>query len=461
MSKSVISSLSAKIFVLFWLILGGLLLIAFFIPQLDSRTYRELSSSEIKFYHNELITAMKDRKFIRVLLLPRDVSAEYIKLPHPILVDQQNNIIGASKEELPFVQEFIKFANDPLNPQTKLFNHFSLAGPFTIHLNDDNGQAVFSSYFIDNADPQTRVISYIFDHPLLLMFVVLFLSTPLLAFVAYSLAKPIQQLNNAANAVALGDFTVNKALETKGIAELRQVGKSFNHMSQSLGDLITHQRKWLSAISHELRTPLTRLQLSAALIRRKMGDSVELERIDNEILKLNKMIEELLIVSRNQMMNTVSYSDICLPAIWDSILESARFEAEQMKLEMTVNNHIQKPDTYRVKGNLNQLESAVENIIRNAMKYTHSALEINLSLKDKKVMISVDDNGAGLPEAEYSRIFTPFYRVDEDRTREKGGVGLGLAIVQSTIQSHKGQVWAEKSHLGGLRVVIQLPLWET
>lgn len=452
------NSLAFKIFGLFWLTFGLLLLLAFFVSKLDSRLYSDIDAKELKFYHQEIITAMHNKQFTRILSRPKAFTEQQINSYYPVLVDSQNNIIGAKKEELPLIREFIRHANDPLFPKWKSFHNISVAGPFSIHLNNQDKQEHYSIYFITNNDQRKEIIVYIFDHPLLLIGMLLLISTPILAWLAYSLAKPIQRLQIAANAVAVGNFAVNKELETKGVLELRQVGKSFNHMSQSLGDLIYTQRKWMSAISHELRTPLTRLQLAAALIRRKVGDSSELQRIESEIDRLNKMIGDLLLLSRNQAKNTVSKANINLPILWKDILDGALFEAEQMQIKMNVKILIKKPENYWINGNLEGLESAIENIIRNALKYTNSYLEVTFSLQDRHFLIQVDDNGDGLDEKEYQQIFKPFYRVDEHRTKVTEGSGLGLALVQSTVQAHQGEVWAEKSYLGGLSVIIRLPL---
>lgn len=457
-AKSAINSLSVKIFALFWLVFGLLLLLAFFIPSLDARLYKQLDSAAIKFYHQEIINAIRDKHFVRVLLQPENFILDKGKTPHPILVDKKRNIIGASHQEIPAVREFAMRADDSLQPKRKTFDDFSLAGPFAVHLHNDSEEELYSVYFINYGEPQEKILNFIFDHPVILILLLLLISTPMLAWLATSLARPIKRFQHAANAVAQGNFSVNRDLENLGVAELRQVGKSFNHMAQSLDDLLSTHQKWLSAVSHELRTPLTRLQLASALIRRKLGDSAELQRIDNEIERMNKMVGDLLLVSRNQIADTLQRERINLPQIWKNVLDGAYFEASQMGLSMKVNMLIGNPSHYWIEGNLEGLESAVENVIRNALKYTKSAFEVTFSVAQHQLWIAIDDNGAGLEEEEYSRIFTPFYRVDENRTRETGGVGLGLALVQATIRSHRGNVWAEKSHLGGLRVMIMLPL---
>ncbi|WP_439239958.1 envelope stress sensor histidine kinase CpxA [Lonepinella sp. BR2474] len=460
MIKATFNSLAVKIFALFWFIFALLLLSALFIPQLDSRLYVGLTSKEVNKYHQDIINAVRSQQFSRLLVTPEAFIEEKLNTPRPVLVDETQRIIGARENEVGYIRDFMKYSTDLLRPQRKTFYDLSIAGPFSIHINSDEHQYSYFAYFITYVDPQKEIANYIFDRPFLLLFLLMLVSTPILAWLAYSLTQPIRRLQRAANAVAMGNFSVNKELEKTGVVELRQVGRSFNQMSKSLADLINTQRQMMSTASHELRTPLTRLQLAASLIRRKMGDSSELQRIENETHRLNAMVSDLLLISATQVKNNLYRECIRLPEIWQEVLADAMFEAREMNIGMNVKQQIHSPEKHQIYGNLEGLSSALENVIRNALKYTHSLIEVTFSLRKKQLFIMIEDNGEGLPDNEYERIFAPFYRVDEYRTQQKTGAGLGLAIVYSTVQAHQGKVWAEKSPLGGLRVVIRLPLWQ-
>lgn len=218
----------------------------------------------------------------------------------------------------------------------------------------------------------------------------------------------------------------------------------------------------LSSISHELRTPLTRLQLALALLRRRFGeDNTEIHRIEIEARRLDKMINDLLLLSRQQLHSHVSREIFPINELWEEVLDDAIFEAEHRKLNFVVRQNITQPARYYVNGNKALLVSAIENIVRNALKYTQSEIRVSIFLKRQELMIVIDDNGHGLDEAEYEKIFQPFYRVDETRTRETGGTGLGLAIVANVVKEHHGAVWANASQLGGLCVTLCIPLWIT
>lgn len=137
------------------------------------------------------------------------------------------------------------------------------------------------------------------------------------------------------------------------------------------------------------------------------------------------------------------------------MLDNARFEAEQMgkQLEITA-----PPGPWTLFGNASALDSALENIVRNALRYSHTRIAVAFSADNQGVTIQVDDDGPGVSAEDREQIFRPFYRTDEARDRESGGTGLGTAIVEAAVNQHRGWVKAEDSPLGGLRLVLWLPL---
>ncbi|WP_386698197.1 envelope stress sensor histidine kinase CpxA [Lonepinella sp. MS14436] len=454
-----VNFLSAKIFILFWCVFGLLLLTVYFVPQLDTRLYMDLTSQDINKYQQDIITAVRTQQFSRLLEMPENPIEEKLDFPRPVLMDSERNIIGARDNEINYIRDFMYHSNDVLHPQSKAFRSLLIAGPFSIHLTNQDQQVEYFAYFVTHVDPQKIIVNYIFDHPWFLIMLLMLVSTPILVWLSYSLTQPIKRLQRAANAVALGDFRVNKELEDTGVVELRQVGASFNQMIQSLVDVIDTRQYMMSVVSHELRTPLTRLQLAAGLIRRKMGDSKELERIEMETSRLNQMMNDLLLISAAKMESSLYRKCVSLSQICENVLDDAVFEAKELKIEMRIKQEIKSPEKYFLYGNLESLSSTLENLIRNALKYTKSIVEVSFVLRGGQVFIMIDDNGEGLSESEYKHIFKPFYRVDEERTQVKKGLGLGLTIVYSTVKSHQGEVWAEKSYLGGLRIVMKLPFW--
>ena len=219
---------------------------------------------------------------------------------------------------------------------------------------------------------------------------------------------------------------------------------------------MTAQQRLLSDISHELRTPLTRLQLATALMRRRQGEGKELQRIEMEAQRLDGMINDLLVLSRTQHKNALVSEAMKANHLWSGVLDDARFEAEQMGKTLEVPY---PPGPWPLYGNPSALDSALENIVRNALRYSHSRIVVSFSVDKQGITIHVDDDGPGVSAEDREQIFRPFYRTDEARDRESGGTGLGLAIVETAIQQHRGWVKADDSPLGGLRLTLWLPLY--
>lgn len=228
-----------------------------------------------------------------------------------------------------------------------------MVGPFSVRDGEDNYQL----YLIRPASTsQSDFINLLFDRPLLLLIVTMLVSAPLLLWLAWSLAKPARKLKNAADEVAQGNLRQHPELEA-GPQEFLAAGASFNQMVTALERMMTSQQRLLSDISHELRTPLTRLQLGTALLRRRSGESKELERIETEAHRLDSMINDLLVMSRNQAKNALVSETVKANQLWNEVLDNAAFEAEQMGKSFTVEY---PPGPWPLYGNPNALESALE-----------------------------------------------------------------------------------------------------
>lgn len=462
-----LNSINIQIFFLFWLIWVAFFVLmgfAVFIPTMDARNYTELSTEEVNIYQLEVIKLVQNNTLHRLqyqnnkIHTDNDIPAIRRK---PVLVDPNdyNNIIGLLDytKNTQFYQ-FINHANNPLIPQKRRFYNQDIIGPF-ISPYPFSDTEPYLLYFIESVDPTWEFINFFFDHPLIMLFLLMATSTPLLFGLIFSLTQPIKELRSAANAISTGDLAVRPILEKRGSIELREVGKSFNHMVTSLEDMINSQQRLLLDVSHELRTPLTRLQLAAALLRRRQGEGVELQRINTEAERMEKMLNQLLSLSRQHANSHIDRKVLSLPMIWKEVVKDAEFESHERNFKFSFQQNISHPETYFINGNEDALASALENIIRNAFKYAYNQVQLSCNLIDDQIEIVIDDNGEGVAEHEYSQIFRPFYRTDQARARTTGGTGLGLSIVANVTEQHKGRVSASKSPLGGLRVTILLPLW--
>ncbi|SUT86270.1 two-component sensor protein [Actinobacillus ureae] len=453
-AMSVRNYLAYQLFAYFGLTFATLLAITLALPNFDAPSFSPIETEERFFFEQETknteLQYNLDESFERKLFVSTANGFDII------LLDRKSGIfVGADPNKVTSFQVFLYRAENITEPLQRRFGNLEIYGPFLVKTN----KREYYQYFAKMVDPQEEFFNQIFDSPWLMLLIVLGVSVPILLWLSWKIARPVKALRLSANAVATGNFSINPALETEGINELREVGKSFNQMITSLQDLTLHQQRLLSDISHELKTPLARLHLATALIRRRNGESPELTRIDNQVLKLDTMVNDLLALSRQQVNQHLTREIFSVNHIWDDILEDAKFEAEQNNIDLFISQRVANPERFYINGNQNILASALENVILNAQKYANKSIKVLMYIDNTKLVISIDDDGEGVPESEYKQIFLPFYRVDEARARQTGGTGLGLAIVANAMQQHKGSVEAMKSTLGGLRVEIRLPLW--
>lgn len=451
-----LKNLTSRIFAIFWFTLVLVVLLVLYVPKLDVRNIKIVSTEDktvgttIAHKIEAILSEQQHHQAFWLERLSRIVNNAKTHDITLFLVNHEGRLIGAKRKDIELIRHFIGVSNDYEHPQKKRYDDRELSGPFIV--NDQ--EEVYLLYLIRKIDDsQSAFINQLFDDPVLLLLVIMIVSTPLLLWLSWSLARPARKLKIAADKVAQGDLSVRPELE-QGPIEFLAAGRSFNHMVQSVEQMMHVQHRLLSDISHELRTPLTRLQLASALMRRKLGESEELKRIEMETQRLDVMINELLELSRKQYTDELSREIITADELWYNVIEDAKFEAEQKNKRLVLKTEI---GYWKIYGVLNALESAVENVVRNALRYSYGLIEVSFSGDIKGVTITIDDDGPGVKDDELEHLFRPFYRTDEARARESGGKGLGLAIVEAVVKQHHGWVKADKSHLGGLRMTIWLP----
>lgn len=451
-----LSSLYGRIFAIFWLTLLLVLIGVVIGPNFDPRARHDIAAdhlskmTQIAAYitgkYSESDDLKATLKEISHKAHNHDESLSlFFTTPTGEILDKPKELRGRKKALL----NFLTLSDDPKLPQQKLYARTMMAGPFDIIIAKETVYMYVGRYW---KKPPPFILR-ILDKPIQLLLVTMLISTPFLLWLAWALSQPARRLQKAAERVAKGQFEQDKRLE-KGPKEFRKTGQSFNQMVGSLNTMISGQQRLLSDISHELRSPLTRLRMATALATRKQGESSELSRIDMEAERLEQMISELLELSRIQVNSHQEREETDAYSLWFDILEDAKFEAEHLNKNLTYSGL----EEIAVFGNPNLLMSAVENVIRNAIKYGNDIITINLTENQKTITIHVDDNGEGVPDDELQDIFKPFYRVSTARDRSSGGTGLGLAITESAIRQHNGTILASKSPLGGLRMTISLPI---
>lgn len=273
------------------------------------------------------------------------------------------------------------------------------------------------------------------------------------------LTLPLKTLQSTVKAFAEGNLDARVSPEmTRRRDEVGEFAREFDHMAERIGALIESQKRLLADISHELRSPLARLTVALELARKNSNGKAigALDRIEQESERVNKLVGQLLTITRLESgAERVPPELIVLEDLVQQVIQDADFEAKPLNKSVKA----VELDQCRVRGSTELLRSGVENVIRNAIRYTApgTAVEVTLRWRMDTAVLTVHDHGPGVPEAELAHIFEPFYRVSEARERSSGGVGLGLSIADRTIKLHGGTIRAENVP-GGLQVTIELPL---
>jgi signal transduction histidine kinase len=287
------------------------------------------------------------------------------------------------------------------------------------------------------------------------------------AVVCYALARylaaPIRRLRAATRRLAQGDLAVRVGpLAGHRRDELGELGCDFDFMAERLESLVATQRRLLRDISHELRSPLARLNVALELGREQQttGTPVSLDRIEEEAERLDELIGQLLVLARLEGGGQEpARTAVALDQLVREVAADADFEAAGHNRRVRIDHC----DKCTVDGSVALLRSALENVMRNAVRHTADGTDVEASLRQITdetsacAMLEIRDHGPGVPDAALERIFEPFYRVSDARDRETGGTGLGLAITEQAIRFHGGKVSATNAPDGGLIVRIELP----
>jgi two-component system, OmpR family, sensor histidine kinase CpxA len=278
------------------------------------------------------------------------------------------------------------------------------------------------------------------------------------------LTSDVQRLRAATQQLAAGDLTARaEAPKGRRRDEIAELVRDFNAMAGRLQDLVTAQSRLLNDISHELRSPLARLSVALGLAWQRSGAEAHsaLERIEREANRLNELIGRLLTLARLEGGEDAMHrTAIPLDQLVQDITLDADFEAQsrQCRVRCIVEDEIS------VFGSASLLHSAIENVIRNATRHTREGTEVEVRVAREsrngkpEAVVQVTDRGPGVPQESLEKLFRPFYRLDDARGRQTGGVGLGLAITERAVRLHGGSVRAANRAEGGLMVEIRLPL---
>ncbi|MDR0240482.1 MAG: HAMP domain-containing protein [Burkholderia sp.] len=269
--------------------------------------------------------------------------------------------------------------------------------------------------------------------------------------------RDIRRLQDAARTFGAG--TLSTRVKLSGKSNIYELSQQFNDMAERIEASIKQQREMMHGISHELKTPLARLEFGLALLAEPDESGRMRERRDalrRDVRELDDLVTELLTIGRlEQGASELAPMEIVVDALIDSVAGNVANDVADRGITLDV-SALGAPATHVCDPKL--VARALLNLIRNGARYaSHKVLLAAASDATGALVLSVDDDGPGIPAAERARVFEPFQRLDSSRDRQTGGFGLGLAIVRRVAQVHGGDVRLEDSPLGGARFVITLP----
>ncbi len=290
--------------------------------------------------------------------------------------------------------------------------------------------------------------------------VVLFLTTLIGRFMAGRALKPVDKITQTARKIAKGADLSQRILQPKAQDEVGRLAETFNEMMDRLEKSFSLMRQFSSDASHELRTPLTVLKGQSELVlsKKRAPEDYQETLCSNleEVNYMSKIIEDLFFLSQSDEGEIkLDFIQVNLAAMIEEICKHAEVLAQEKEIKIT----IAYLEPIEIFGDPHRLRQMVWNLLHNGIKYTPTGGELKISLQGKgdEALLTVQDNGIGIPENDLPMIFERFFRVDKARTRTERGSGLGLSICKYIVEAHKGRIEVE-SQLGvGSRFKLYLP----
>lgn len=268
-------------------------------------------------------------------------------------------------------------------------------------------------------------------------------------FISGHALRPIREFSDKIEEVQAQNLSDSR-IEENNVKELNQLGISYNKMLERLSDAFEIQRQFTANAAHELRTPLALIQVQLDLYNSAShpgndADTLQtIKMVTEQNDKLNRMVKTLLDMSELQ---TVGRDD---KIILDAIVEEVLADLEPLAVEKNI-KLIGKCEDATMIGSDILIYRLVYNLVENAIKYNHPLGQVTVTAyqRNKHVYLSVEDTGSGIPKELRERVFEPFFRVDKSRSRELGGVGLGLALVREIVRVHDGSICIKSGKTGG------------
>jgi two-component system, OmpR family, sensor histidine kinase ArlS len=268
--------------------------------------------------------------------------------------------------------------------------------------------------------------------------------------------RPLLNITDEVSGIEGSSDLQKRISEPSNPKELKELASTFNQLLQQLEEQFEREKSFVSNASHELRTPLTSFRGHLNLIKRWGKDDpavleTSIQALDDESNRMKHILEQMLTIARNEHLETV-LDKVDLTEVVEGVI--AQFEARS-PVPMSANLE----RNVLVSGDREQLRQVAVIILENAERYTtEGKITIHLKEAENKVMLSISDTGIGIPREELSKIFSRFYRVDKNRSRETGGTGLGLSIAKEIVENHHGKIEVESEEAVGSTFTVLLPV---
>ncbi|MGH9943439.1 MAG: ATP-binding protein [Pyrinomonadaceae bacterium] len=462
-------SLFLKIFVWFWLamaLIGLALMIAIAATQSDpvEARWREMTGTAVRIYA-QTATEMYERDGSDALVVYLQRVEQTAQMQARVFDERGVEVTG--RVTTTETKRLAELAHGMRGGEEPVFDFPT--GPARVAL---IAQRVYgrggTRYVLVSEVPRYRFAALVAEPGVLVFRLGAVLLTA--GLVCYGLARylaaPVATLRAGVRRLASGDLSARVGARLGSRRdEIADLSRDFDRMAERIESLVTSQRRLLGDISHELRSPLARLSVALGLARRRSGEEPSgvtsaLDRIEREVERLNELIGQLLTLTRLETEpDELEKTRIDLQDLVGQVVADADFEARGRNRSV----RIVESRECSLLGNSELLRSAIENVVRNGVRYTAESTSVEVTLRclsngsASGAVIRVRDHGKGVPEEALGELFRPFYRVGAARDRQTGGTGLGLAITERAVRLHGGKVKAANAEDGGLIVEIELP----
>ena len=454
--KTISIGISVKLFLAFWVVIISSSIISHVITIHFMKTVsQEIANPQQLTLLNQFSLKLRSNRKENFHHLQRKFIQKYNQ--HLFIKDLATHKVHIPEKGVWRRVEHYLQKNALPNPTTINFSYTQVTGPKNVVIKGRDYQL-----FVATLMDREKIHNIVNKLPLLLKIIIMLILSALLCWlIAKALSKPLIAIRKASDELGKGNLTTRLSGFESRSDEFGAVAKSFNQMANQLESNISAHQRLLGDVSHELRSPLARLQLAIGLSEKNIGNPVEqqrhLTRCENEVERLDEMIADVLLLSRLEHSNSATHHQyLRLEKLTQQTIDDCQYTANAKEVKIT----LAAPQKCLFYGDEKSLNSAISNILNNAIKYSpnKAIITVTLTVTNEKITLTVVDQGVGVPEEMLTKLFMPFFRVANGRERCSGGTGLGLAISRQAIKQHQGSISAKNIQPHGLLVSIVLPM---